>query len=125
MAQRILRWFGIVYVVVGVCGFFFHDGAGNEFGFLNVNPLHDAIHAAVGALSIALSFNVTLTRLWGWFGLVLFGLLVVYGVWPQLNLLASAVPIPLTGGVWYFHILSFIAIVSIVSAARPQEIIVA
>ncbi|MPZ68061.1 MAG: DUF4383 domain-containing protein [Actinobacteria bacterium] len=54
--------FGIVYVVVGAAGFFvtgFDDFAGRTYGqevlIFPVNPLHNLIHLAIGAVWIASS----------------------------------------------------------------------
>ena len=124
MSQTILRWFGIVYLAIGLAGFVFHDDAWNEFGVLNVNALHTTIHAAVGAISIILSLRPAWTRVWGWIGILLFAPLVVFGFAPGLNPLATAIPVPLTGNVVWFHIASLLAFVAIVltafRVARPS-----
>lgn len=120
MAQAVLRWFGIVYLVVGIAGFFFHDADWNEFGVLNVTFNHTLIHAIVGAISILMSLRPAWTRVWGWVGIVLFAPLVLFGFAPNLNVLATAVPIPLTGNVLWFHIASLLVFVVVTVAAWPR-----
>jgi hypothetical protein len=57
--QRFAYGFGAVYLVVGIAGFFvtgFENFAGLEgetLILLNVNPLHNLVHAALGVLWLA------------------------------------------------------------------------
>ena len=119
MGQAILRWFGIAYVVVGLLAFVAHDGRGYEFGVLNVNVPHSAIHIAVGLLSILASTNVRWTRFYGWFGLVSFVLLVIDGLVPAINPLAWWVP--LDGPVLWFHVLTLAVFIAIVITTQPGK----
>lgn len=86
-AQWLSLVIGVVYLLVGLPGFFVtgfdgfaeHEEGQTLLGFA-VNPLHNVVHLVVGALGIALSSTVARARLFGWVLLLGYGLTAVYGL---------------------------------------------
>jgi hypothetical protein len=107
--QMLALAFGVVYLLIGIIGFFitgFGDFAGNEnsvppahedehlLGFM-INPLHNVVHILIGAAGIALSRTLSGARTYGWLLAVGYGAAFVYGLiavgedWDFLNLNAA------------------------------------
>jgi Domain of unknown function (DUF4383) len=107
--QMLALAFGVVYLLVGVIGFFitgFDNFFGNEtppgahhvdetlLGFM-INPMHNVVHIVIGAAGIALSRTLAGARTYGWLLAVGYGAAFVYGLlavgedWDFLNLNAA------------------------------------
>ena len=103
--QLLALVFGVVYLLIGVIGFFitgFGDFFGNDngmamehdetlLGFM-INPMHNVVHILIGAAGIALSRTLKGARTYGLLLLVGYGAAFVYGLiaidkdWDFLNL---------------------------------------
>jgi Domain of unknown function (DUF4383) len=91
--------FGVVYLLVGIVGFFvtgFDNFAGHGqdemlLGFM-INPLHNIVHIVIGLAGIALARTLAGARTYGWLLVVGYGAAFVYGLfavgksWDFLNL---------------------------------------
>ena len=82
-AQTLSLIIGIVYVLIGIAGFFVVQrfvGDTNEtlVGF-EVNGLHNLVHLAVGAAGIALSRTLAGAKTYGIALLAAYGLVAIYG----------------------------------------------
>ena len=57
-AQLFTRTFGVVYLLVGVVGFFFLSGAeeGMLLGLIHINQIDNFLHVGLGALITAIGF---------------------------------------------------------------------
>jgi hypothetical protein len=103
LPQTLSLVFGIVYLLVGIVGFFvtgFDDFAGNSqherlIGLFMINPLHNVAHILVGIAGIALAKTLASARTYGWLLAVLYGALFIYGLiaagesWDFLNINAA------------------------------------
>ena len=103
LPQTLSLVFGVVYLLVGIVGFFvtgFDDFAGNSqherlIGLFMINPLHNVAHILVGLAGIALAKTLASARTYGWLLAVLYGALFVYGLvaagasWDFLNINAA------------------------------------
>jgi uncharacterized membrane protein YuzA (DUF378 family) len=85
--QLLALIFGVVYLLVGVAGFFvtgFDNFASHTdetlLGF-EVNPLHNIVHILIGAAGIALSSTLARARLYGWLLVAGYGLVFLYGLY--------------------------------------------
>ncbi|RBY75532.1 DUF4383 domain-containing protein [Geodermatophilus sp. TF02-6] len=99
--QTLSLVFGVVYLLVGLAGFFVTGG--NFFGMdhshsllgFHVNGLHNVAHVLVGVLGIVLSRTLAGARTYGWLLGVAYGALFVYGLfaagesWDVLNINAA------------------------------------
>lgn len=78
---------GVVYLLVGIVGFFItgfddftsHDHEQTLLGFA-INPMHNIVHVVVGLLGIALWSTVSRARTYGWILAVGYGATFVYGL---------------------------------------------
>ena len=78
---------GVVFLLVGVAGFFVtgfegwteHDHDQTVLGFA-VNPLHNVVHIVIGALGIALARTASGARTYGWLLFVVYTLTFIYGL---------------------------------------------
>jgi hypothetical protein len=100
LPQTLSLVFGVVYLLVGIVGFFvtgFDDFAGNSqnerlIGLFMINPLHNVAHILVGIAGIALARTLASARTYGWLLAVLYGALFIYGLiatgesWDFLNI---------------------------------------
>jgi len=100
--QTLALAFGVVYLLVGIVGFFItgFDGFvsnrtdGNEDMLLifMINPLHNVVHILIGLAGIALSRTLAGARTYGWLLAVGYGAAFVYGLiaidqdWDFLNI---------------------------------------
>ena len=124
--QMLALAFGVIYLLVGIVGFFItgFDGFvsnrtdGNEDMLLvfMINPLHNVVHILIGLAGIALSRTLAGARTYGWLLAVGYGAAFVYGViavgkdWDFLNLN------------WADNILHLVtAIVGVVIAKMPAR----
>lgn len=70
LARRFAQVFGAVYLLVGIAGFIIttaqHIGFASTHGadllFFSINPLHNVIHVAVGAIWLAVSGSEARSR---------------------------------------------------------------
>lgn len=78
--------FGIVFLLVGLLGFFVENGmameadmetAGRLLGLFPVNLLHNVVHLAFGAWGITASRSFDASRTYGRAGAVIYGALVL------------------------------------------------
>ena len=97
--QLLALVFGVVYLLVGIVGFFvtgFDSFAGHGqdemlLGFM-INPLHNIVHIVIGLAGIALSRTPANARTYGWLLTVGYGAAFIYGLfavgesWDFLNL---------------------------------------
>jgi hypothetical protein len=100
LPQTLSLVFGIVYLLVGIVGFFvtgFDDFAGNSqherlIGLFMINPLHNVAHILVGIAGIALAKTLASARTYGWLLAVVYGAAFIYGLiaagktWDFLNI---------------------------------------
>jgi ABC-type transport system involved in multi-copper enzyme maturation permease subunit len=89
---------GVVYLLVGVVGFFItgfdnwteHDHSQTLLGFA-INPLHNVVHLLVGLLGVVLWRTSSGARTFGWILAIGYGAAFVYGLIvqndPDLNVL--------------------------------------
>ncbi|MGY1694070.1 DUF4383 domain-containing protein [Geodermatophilus sp. SYSU D00814] len=103
--QTLALVFGVVYLLVGIVGFFItgFDGFasnrtdGNEDMLLvfMINPLHNVVHIVIGVAGIALSRTLAGARTYGWLLAIGYGAAFVYGLvaigqdWDFLNINAA------------------------------------
>ena len=88
--QTLALAFGVVYLLVGIVGFFItgFDGFasnrtdGNEDMLLvfMINPLHNVVHIVIGLAGIALSRTLAGARTYGWLLAVGYGAAFLYGL---------------------------------------------
>lgn len=103
--QLLALAFGVIYLLIGIIGFFitgFGDFFGNNngmamehdetlLGFM-INPMHNVVHILIGAAGIALSRTLKGARTYGLLLLAGYGAAFVYGLiaidkdWDFLNL---------------------------------------
>jgi hypothetical protein len=89
---------GVVFLVVGIVGFFMtgfgdftaHDDSQTLLGF-GINPLHNVVHVVIGVLGVLMWRTSAGARTFGWILLVGYGVAFVYGLVvqnrPDLNVL--------------------------------------
>ena len=89
---------GVVYLLVGVVGFFItgfdnwteHDHSQTLLGFA-INPLHNVVHLLIGLLGVVLWRTSSGARTYGWILAIGYGAAFVYGLIvqndPDLNVL--------------------------------------
>ena len=103
--QLVALVFGVVYLLIGVIGFFitgFGDFFGNDngtsmehmdtlLGFM-INPFHNVVHIVIGLAGILLSRTLKGARTYGWLLAAGYGVAFIYGLfavdkdWDFLNL---------------------------------------
>lgn len=86
-AQYLALTIGIVYVLVGLLGFFntgfdgFAEPEGElVLGIFEVNPLHNIVHLLIGGAGLALWSTLDRARIYGWLLAVGYGATFVYGL---------------------------------------------
>ena len=86
-AQWLALAIGVVYVLVGLIGFFVtgFDGfaepeGGLVLGIFEVNPLHNIVHLLIGGAGLALWSTLDRARLYGWLLAIGYGATFVYGL---------------------------------------------
>lgn len=86
MAQTGALVFGAAFLLVGLMGFFVHNGMGMDanndttgrlLGLFPVNLLHNLVHLAFGAWGIAASRSWAASRSYGRIGAAIYAVLVV------------------------------------------------
>ncbi|SNS05331.1 protein of unknown function [Geodermatophilus saharensis] len=100
--QALALAFGVVYLLVGIVGFFvtgfdaFADNSQDEMLLIfMINPLHNIVHIVIGLAGIALSRTLAGARTYGWLLAVGYGAAFVYGLiaigqdWDFLNINAA------------------------------------
>ena len=100
--QTLALAFGVVYLLVGIVGFFvtgfdsFADNAQDEMLLIfMINPLHNIVHIVIGLAGIALSRTLAGARTYGWLLAVGYAAAFVYGLiaigqsWDFLNINAA------------------------------------
>lgn len=103
--QAVALVFGVVYLLIGIIGFFI-TGFGNFFGNASgstpehmhtllgfmINPLHNVVHVVIGVIGLALFRTLAGARTYGWLLTVGYGAAFIYGLfavgkhWDVLNL---------------------------------------
>lgn len=85
--QKLALGIGILYLVVGVAGFFVTGFSGfaehdheRTLLFFAVNPLHNVVHLLIGALGVLLWNTAPKARLYGWALTIGYGLTTIYGL---------------------------------------------
>ncbi|NEM08067.1 DUF4383 domain-containing protein [Geodermatophilus normandii] len=101
--QMLALAFGVVYLLVGIVGFFITgfdgftsnrtaDGNTDTLLFFMINPLHNVVHIVIGLAGIALSRTLAGARTYGWLLAVGYAAAFVYGLiavneeWDFLNI---------------------------------------
>ncbi|GAA4425943.1 hypothetical protein GCM10023169_24230 [Georgenia halophila] len=77
---------GVVYLLVGIIGFFItgfsnfteHDHSQTLLGFA-INPLHNIVHILIGLLGVILWTTRSRARVYGWLLAVGYGAAAIYG----------------------------------------------
>ena len=103
--QTLALAFGVVYLLVGIVGFFITgfdgfaanqtDGNMDKLLIFMINPLHNIVHIVIGLAGIALSRTLAGARTYGWLLAVGYGAAFVYGLiaagkdWDFLNINAA------------------------------------
>ena len=100
--QMLALAFGVVYLLVGIVGFFitgfdaFADNTQDEMLlFFMINPLHNIVHIVIGLAGIVLSRTLAGARTYGWLLAVGYAAAFVYGLiaigkdWDFLNINAA------------------------------------
>jgi hypothetical protein len=103
--QMLALAFGVVYLLVGIVGFFITgfdgfvsnrtDGNTDTLLIFMINPLHNVVHVLIGLAGIALSRTLAGARTYGWLLAVGYGAAFVYGLiainqdWDFLNINAA------------------------------------
>ena len=103
--QMLALAFGVVYLLVGIVGFFITgfdgftsnqtDGNMDKLLVFMINPLHNIVHIVIGLAGIALSRTLSGARTYGWLLAVGYGAAFVYGLiaigkdWDFLNINAA------------------------------------
>ncbi len=122
--QMLALAFGVVYLLVGIVGFFITgfdgftsnqtDGNMDKLLVFMINPLHNVVHILIGLAGIALSRTLAGARTYGWLLAVAYGAVFIYGLiaagkeWDFLNI---------NGADNVLHILT--AVVGLVMALGP------
>ncbi|WP_369259492.1 DUF4383 domain-containing protein [Geodermatophilus amargosae] len=100
--QTLALAFGVVYLLVGIVGFFITgfdgftanqtDGNMDTLLVFMINPLHNVVHIVIGLAGILLSRTLAGARTYGWLLAVGYGAAFVYGLiasgqdWDFLNI---------------------------------------
>ena len=123
--------FGIVFLVVGICGFIppllsppmpghtnmvVHSFDGRLFGLFHVNAIHSAAHLLFGVLGLVMAGSTASARAYAWIVAIAYGGLVVLGLFPATNTLFGLMPIH--GNDVWLHI--GLAVVALVFALIPS-----
>ncbi|MGY1781368.1 DUF4383 domain-containing protein [Geodermatophilus sp. SYSU D01036] len=100
--QTLALAFGVVYLLVGIVGFFItgfdgfaSSGQDEMLLFFMINPLHNVVHVVIGLAGILLSRTLAGARTYGWLLAVGYGAAFVYGLlaigedWDFLNINAA------------------------------------
>lgn len=100
--------YGLVFTVVGIAGFIpalvtphtgvehaltFEEGAGDLFGLFPVNLLHNLVHLAFGVWGLAASRLTHESLVYARAVAIVYALLVIMGLIPNLDTVAGFVPI--------------------------------
>lgn len=105
--RNFARWFGLLYLLVGVVGFIpgltlmtppgsgvmVGMGYGEVFGLFPVNVLHDVVHLAIGAWGVAGSRSFAGAIAFARGLAIVYGVLTICGVIPGLNTLFGLTPL--------------------------------
>jgi hypothetical protein len=120
LPQTLSLVFGVVYLLVGIVGFFvtgfddFASPSDKTLLIFDINPLHNIVHIVIGLAGIALAKTLASARTYGWLLAVGYGAAFIYGLiaagkdWDFLNI---------NGADNVLHLLT--AIVGLVIALMP------
>ena len=107
-ARRFALIFGIIYLVVGVAGFIpallqppapnapqlaIDSFSGRLLGLFPVNLLHTLVHLAIGVWGVAAAKGMSASVIYARSLAVIYGVLAVMGLIPQLNTVFGLVPL--------------------------------
>ena len=121
--RRFALVFGIVFLIVGAGGFIpgfvtehthpdvaVTAGLGLELGLFPVNVLHNIVHLLFGVWGLMASRSVDGARLYARSTAVIYALLTVMGLLPQLRLHTTFGLVPLYGNdIWLHAVLAIVA----------------
>jgi hypothetical protein len=107
MVRLFARWFGIVYVLVGIVGFIPginammppEDGVtvamsyGHLLGIFPVNVIHNIVHLLIGGWGIASAGAFAQARMYARSIAVIYGVLAIFGFLPVLSSLFGLTPL--------------------------------
>jgi uncharacterized protein DUF4383 len=132
MARQFARWFGVIYILVGILGFIpgvnimrmpeMGITAATSYGYLlglfPVNLVHNCVHLAIGIWGVTSAGTFANARTYARSLAVILGVLTIAGFFPGLNTLFGLAP--LFGNDIWLHALSAIA-AAYVGWGAPQE----
>jgi hypothetical protein len=98
LPQTLALVFGVVYLLVGIVGFFvtgfddFASPSDKTLLIFDINPLHNIVHILIGVAGIAMARTLASARTYGWLLAVVYGATFIYGLiaagksWDFLNI---------------------------------------
>ncbi|MFN8790540.1 MAG: DUF4383 domain-containing protein [Bdellovibrionales bacterium] len=116
--KKFTFWAGVAFIAAGILGFIpgilqpphttdpnlaVEAAHGRLFGLFPVNALHNLVHLALGVWAILASKDVASSRAYCRISAVLYGVLAIFGLFPNLNTLFGLAP--LYGHDVWLHIL--------------------
>ena len=107
MVRLFARWFGLVYILVGILGFIpgvnimrmpeMGVSVGMSYGYLlglfPVNVVHNIVHLAIGGWGVASAGSFASARTYARSIAVIYGVLTIAGFVPGLNTLFGLTPL--------------------------------
>ena len=108
MARQFARWFGIIYILVGIVGFIPGINVMNNMpdmgvtavtsygyllGLFPVNAVHNVVHLAIGIWGVTSAGSFATARTYARSIAVLYGILAIAGFFPGFNTLFGLVPL--------------------------------
>jgi hypothetical protein len=120
MARLFARWFGVIYILVGILGFIpgvnvmmmpemgvtAATSYGHLLGLFPVNAIHNVVHLAIGIWGVTSAGSFVTARTYARSLAIIYGVLTIAGLLPSLNTLFGLVP--LFGNDVWLHALSAI-----------------
>ena len=84
--QALAGLIGLVYLALGIIGLFitgfggFGDAVHSTLWVFSINPLHNVFNIVIGVLGVLMAFSSGAARTYGWLLLVVFGVLLLWGL---------------------------------------------
>lgn len=106
--KKFTFWIGVAFIVAGIAGFIpglvqaphatdpnlaVEAAHGRLFGLFPVNALHNLVHLALGVWALIASKDVASSRSYCRISAVLYAVLAVFGLFPNLNTLFGLTPL--------------------------------